>query len=194
MLGRFSTTVYGQLKGDFVLDSTESFSDLQGNNLIQRPAGTPLAPPPAPQIHYAGEHPRTQFSIHDSRIGFRFRGPESESGVRVGGLLELDFFGTQPSTATEAATFDSSIPRVRHAFFRIETPVVDVLVGQTWHVFGWQNVYHPASVEAQGLPGEILLARDAAPHLEERRHVGGHVRSGRRSGAPAGARLGPPAR
>jgi hypothetical protein len=154
VLGRFSTTVYGALKGDFAYDTTESYSDLMGNAPVQRPGGTPLAPPPAPQITYSGDHQRMQFSVHDSRFGLRIRAPES-GGVRTSGLLEFDLFGQLPPTATEAATFDSSLPRVRHAFLRVETPAVDFLVGQYWHLFGWQNVYHPASVQAQGLPGEL---------------------------------------
>jgi hypothetical protein len=66
----------------------------------------------------------------------------------------MDLFG-QSNGANEASTFDSSLPRVRHAYLRVETPVVDFLAGQTWHLFGWQNVYHPASVQAQGIVGEL---------------------------------------
>jgi hypothetical protein len=66
----------------------------------------------------------------------------------------MDFFGQQAGTS-ESAIYDSSVPRVRHAYFRVETPVVDFLAGQYWHLFGWQNVYHPASVQAQGLVGEV---------------------------------------
>jgi hypothetical protein len=167
VLGKFSTTIYGALKGDFAYDTTESYNDLAGNAQVQRPAGSQLPPPPAAQLTYAGDHPRAQMSIHDSRIGFRLRAPETSGGVRTSGLLELDFFGQLPPTATEASTFDSSMPRVRHAFLRVETPVVDVLVGQYWHLFGWQNVYHPASVQAQGLPGE-LYARSPQIRVSKR--------------------------
>jgi hypothetical protein len=166
-LGKFSTTIYGMVKGDFIYDSTQSFSDLAGNAQVQRPSGAPLAPPPASQNYYAGEHPRTQFSIHDSRLGFFMRAPETSSGVRVSGLLEMDLFGQIASNATEQQFYDSSVPRVRHAFFRVETPVVDVLVGQYWHLFGWQNLYHPASVQAQGLAGE-LYARDMQLRISKR--------------------------
>jgi hypothetical protein len=37
----------------------------------------------------------------------------------------------------------------------METSVVDVLLGQTWHLFGWQSVYHPNTVEIQGVPGQL---------------------------------------
>ncbi len=45
---------------------------------------------------------------------------------------------------------------------KLETPVVDVLAGQYWELFGWQSMYHPNSVEIQGLPGEIY---SRAPQL-----------------------------
>ena len=51
---------------------------------------------------------------------------------------------------------------MRHAYAQLETPIVDLLFGQTWHLFGWQNVYAPASVQAQGLPGQLY---SRAPQL-----------------------------
>src|SRR5260221_283185 len=45
--------------------------------------------------------------------------------------------------------------RVRHFNMKIETPVVDVLLGQYWQLFGWQSAYQPNTVEIQGVPGEI---------------------------------------
>ncbi len=167
VIGKFSTTIYGQIKGDFIGDTTQGFTDLAGNSLIARPPGSALAPPPAVQSAYAATHPSGQFSIHDSRLGFYFRAPESQSHVRTSALLEMDLFGQIASNATEQQFYDSSVPRVRHAYFRVETPVVDVLVGQYWHLFGWQNVYHPASVMAQGLPGE-LYSRDIQLRLSKK--------------------------
>ena len=166
-VGKFSTTFYGQVKGDFIYDTTQSFTDLAGNNQVQRPTGAPLAPPPATQNYYAGEHPRMQFSIHDSRFGFFMRAPETSGGIRTSGLLEMDLFGQIASNATEQQFYDSSVPRVRHAYLRVETPVVDVLVGQYWHLFGWQNMYHPSSVQAQGLAGE-LYSRDMQLRVSKR--------------------------
>jgi hypothetical protein len=167
VLGKFSTTVYGMMKSDFIWDSTQSFGDLAGNTQVQRPGGAPISPPPAAQNTYAGDHPRAQFSIHDTRFGLLMRAPETSGGVRVSGLLEMDLFGQIASNATEQQVYDSSVPRVRHAYFRVETPIVDVLVGQYWHVFGWQNLYHPASVQAQGLAGE-LYARDMQLRVSKR--------------------------
>ena len=158
--GRWSTTFYGFLEGDVIYDSTQSFNDLAGGAQVQRPNGA-AAPQPAPQQTYAGSNARTQFSIRNSRFGMRFTPPGSET-VRTSGLLELDFLGSQslgyPPAAgqvSENAYFASPLPRIRHAMFRVETPVVDVLVGQYWHLFGWQGAYQPNTVEMQGVPGEL---------------------------------------
>ena len=39
--------------------------------------------------------------------------------------------------------------------FKIETPVVDVLAGQYWQLFGWQPSFMPNTVDIQGVPGEL---------------------------------------
>jgi hypothetical protein len=49
---------------------------------------------------------------------------------------------------------------------RVETPIVDVLVGQYWELFGWQGVYAPNTVEIQGLPGQ-LYSRDIQLRLSK---------------------------
>lgn len=153
MVGRWATTLYGFLKADALYDTTQSFGDLAGGGLVERPNGHP-PPPPATPINFRGEHPRAQLSLRDSRFGIRVKAPET-ARVRPSATLELDFFGTLPATATEAQTFTTPVPRMRHGYVKLETPYVDFLAGQTWHVFGWQNTYHPASVQAQGLPGQL---------------------------------------
>ena len=166
VLGSFSTTVYGRAKADFIFDNTESFGDLAGNSLVAPPAYSPRPLPPSPQTNYAGYNPRMQFSMRDSRLGFHVRAPE-KWGVRASGLLEMDFFGQVASNASEAQSYSSAMaPRLRHFYFRIDTPVLDILVGQYWHLFGWQNVYHPASVQAQGLLGQIY-SRDVQLRLSK---------------------------
>jgi hypothetical protein len=178
VIGKFSTTFYGQMKTDLVYDSTESFTDLAGNVLVARPANAPLNPPPLPlpsnipatySSNYAGQNPQVLASDRDSRFGFHLRAPETH-GVRVSGLFEMDFFGggttSVPSGTSQSQYFSSAVPRLRHAYFRVETPVVDLLVGQYWHLFGWQNFYHPGSVQAQGLVGE-LYSRDVQVRLSK---------------------------
>jgi hypothetical protein len=160
VVGRWSTTLYGFAEADFIHDSTQSFNDLAGNAQVQRPGGHP-PPPPAAQTTYAGDNGRTTFSVRNSRFGLRIRAPET-SGIRVSGMLEMDLLGTQlpigtgnPYNGSENSFFTSPTLRVRHAMMRVETPVIDVLAGQYWHLFGWQSVYHPNTVEIQGVPGQL---------------------------------------
>jgi hypothetical protein len=162
VLGKWSTTIYGFVEADFIHDSTQSFNDLAGDAAVQRNSLTAFQTSPMVGgiTTYAGNHGRTQFSVRNSRFGIRVRAPETY-GIRVSGMLESDFLGYVPSPSytngapTEATYFTSPAFRLRHAMLRIETPVVDLLLGQYWDLFGWQGVYQPNSVEIQGLPGEL---------------------------------------
>ena len=163
VVGKWSTTIYGFVDADYIYDSSQSFVDLAGSTVVQRP-GT-----------YKGEHPETQFSIRNSRIGFRLRAPETHE-IRSSAVIEMDFLGQTSSTSyagnvsvpanstatvpvvsgvTENQFFTSPYPRIRHAYVKAETPIVDALFGQTWHLFGWQSSYHPNRVQYQGVPGEL---------------------------------------
>ncbi len=150
VIGKWSTTLYGFVESDYIVDSTQSYNDLAGNGLVATPSS------------YAGKHPRSQFSIRNSRFGFRFRAPEYHQ-VRASATMEMDFLGDWANPTYIAATgqpsenqlFTSPVPRVRHVFLKVETPVVDLLFGQTWQLFGWQTAYHPNSVQIQGVPGEV---------------------------------------
>jgi hypothetical protein len=161
VMGKWATTLYGFVEADTIYDTTQSLSDASGMALIARP-GT-----------YAGDNDRTQFSIRNSRIGLRFKAPEFHD-IRVSAQAEMDFQGTQlpvcysnqPSTSatsptvssacgTESAFFTSPTLRVRHMNLKVETPIVDILMGQYWQLFGWQSAYNPNTVEIQGIPGEL---------------------------------------
>jgi hypothetical protein len=148
VVGKWATTLYGFVEGDMIYDETQSLNEIAGNTAIAKP-GT-----------FAGDHDRMQFSIRNSRFGLRLKAPES-NGIRASAQLEMDFFGTQlpfggANPGTEAAVFNNSVLRVRHMNLKIETPIVDVLFGQYWVLFGWHAQYLPATVEIQGVPGGIF--------------------------------------
>ncbi len=150
VVGKWSATLYGFAEADYAFDSTESYSDLAGSGQVAHP-GT-----------YAAKNPRSQFGIRNSRFGFRFRAPEYH-GVRASAQIETDFLGDWSPPTYVAATgeptenqyFTSPALRLRHAFMKLETPIVDVILGQTWHLFGWGSSYQPNTVQIQGVPGEI---------------------------------------
>jgi hypothetical protein len=159
VLGRWSTTLYGFAEADYIYDTTGSLIDIAGNSLIAR-GGT-----------YTGDHPRMQFGVRNSRIGFRMRAPETH-GIRASALIETDFFqasaagggltvnpgSTTTSNAfgTEQSFYTNPVLRVRHAYVKLETPVVDLMFGQYWSLFGWQPLYMPATTQIQGIEGEIF--------------------------------------
>jgi hypothetical protein len=159
VLGKWSTVLYGFAESDYMYDTTESFTDLSGNSQIARP-GT-----------YAGDHARAQFSVRNSRLGFRMRAPETH-GVRASALVETDFFQSSSATGgltvnpgatatsnafgTEQSFYVNPVLRIRHMYLKLETPVVDIMCGQYWQLFGWQPYYFPASTQIQGLAGELF--------------------------------------
>jgi hypothetical protein len=151
-------TLYGFAEADMMRDSTRSFNDGLNNNVI------------AHENTQARANPRLQFTIRNSRFGFKAEAPEV-GGIRPSGVLEFDLFGNQPSVnsgggssgqapgvgdTTEAAYFNNAALRVRHAYVRFEDPVVDVLAGQTYHLLGWQNYFFGASCGFLGLPNELF--------------------------------------
>lgn len=138
----FNVRLYGFIEADGISDSTRSFNDLAGNATIARPDT------------FAGAQGRLQTSIRNSRFGLKFSGPHSAE-VMTSAMLETDFMGNQPPNASEGAFFNSPGLRVRHAMAKVETPYVDVLVGQYWELFGWQSYFHPNTVEIQGVPGQV---------------------------------------
>lgn len=137
---KMKVTLFGFAQADFAWNSTQSCQEYCSNFLIQK-SGT-----------YRGDHSRLAFSPRDSRFGIRFAAPE-EHGIRASGLLETDFFG--PTTTSEQGTWSNPVLRIRHAYFKLETPVVDVLAGQTGNLFGWASNYLMAGAQEPGLPGQM---------------------------------------
>jgi hypothetical protein len=141
VVAKLKATLYGYLEGNFKYDSTQTCLEFCGLTQVQRP-GT-----------YRGNHGRMIFSARDSRLGIRLAAPE-DHGIRVSGVLETDFFG--PTATSEQGTYVNPVLRIRASYLKIETPVLDVLIGQQFTLFGWQPVFVSASVQYPGLPGEAF--------------------------------------
>jgi hypothetical protein len=106
------------------------------------------------------------FSPRDSRFGIRFAAAE-EHGIRTSALLETDFFG--PTSTTEQGTLTAPVLRIRQAYLKLETPIVDVLVGQSWSLFGWQAAYLVTSAQEPGYPGQLT---QRSPQLRVSKTIG----------------------
>ena len=142
---RWGATLYGFVEADFVYDSTQSFGDIAGNAIIAADG-------------YAAQNHRLQFSVRNTRLGFRFAAPDWEE-VKSSAVLEMDFFGNQPGTPPaygEGSWFGNPGFRIRLAYLKLETPVVDLVLGQNWALFGWQPYFSPNTVIIQGLPGQAF--------------------------------------
>jgi hypothetical protein len=160
---RWALTFYGFVEADAIVDTTRSYDDAIGEALVAR------------SDTYAGRVGRAQLSMRNTRLGLAFQSPEW-GGVRPSAVLEGDFFGAhhgpsaEGSTTTESAFYGSPTLRVRHAFLRIQSRFVDVVAGQTYDVFGWQNYFFPCTAAFLGLPNmtfsrdvQLRLARTFAP-------------------------------
>ena len=105
-----------------------------------------------------GRSAARQFSMRNTRIGLAFQSPQI-GNLRPSALIEGDFFGNQPSPPTgvsESTFYNSPTFRIRHAYLKLDGGVVDLLAGQTYDVFGWQNYFFPCSAEFLGLPNQVF--------------------------------------
>jgi hypothetical protein len=152
-------SLYGYARLDIIEDSTESFNDGIEPNLIAR-VGT-----------YKGQHLRSTMTAKDSRLGV-FVGAPTYQGIRSSAQIELDFYGLVPTDARQNDVIVFATPRIRHAFLRFETPIVDVVAGQTYDVFGWAPSFFPTTVAYLGVPGQIYH-RDPQLRIEKTLHLGG---------------------
>lgn len=141
LVSKIKVTVYGFVEVNLVTNSTQSCQEFCSSFPIQKPHT------------YRGEHGRTIFSTRDTRFGLRLAAPPVGK-IKASGMIETDFFG--PTTTTEQGTWVNPVLRIRHAFLKFETPWADVLIGQTWNLFGWQASYLVASVQEPGLPGQMF--------------------------------------
>src|SRR5882724_6192917 len=171
VVSKWDMSIYGFLEFDGMSDSTQSFSDSQGNAPIlrsdtSRPAYLPTGTNPLMAPMYGASHSRMQATARNTRFGFKMSPPEV-SGIKITGVMEVDFFGNQPATAfgsqynggsatSEGSFLTSATLRLRHAYAKIETGVVDVLFGQYYNLFGWQPYFFPATLSFLGTPNMIF--------------------------------------
>lgn len=148
-LSRWKTTLYGFAEYDAIHDSTQGLNDGVAHTAIARD-GT-----------FAGSHARFTNAVRNSRVGFKLGGPDG-GDVKTTAVIELDFMGSQAPGTSEGGVLVNPLFRLRHLNFKVETPVVDLLFGQTWQLFGAQPLFHPNAVEIQGLPAQVY---SRAPQL-----------------------------
>lgn len=151
---KWETTLYGFVEADAIVDSTQSLTEVAGNNALARPDT------------YAGQHGRFEYSVRNSRLGFRVRAPEFYR-LNASAVVEMDFLGNQAPNASELIISTAGLLRLRHVNLLIETPYIDLLIGQSWQLFGWQPYFQPGSVSIPGIAGNVF-SRAAQIRLSHR--------------------------
>jgi len=157
---RWAATLYGFVEFDAMHDSTQGYADSANGNLVAR-RGT-----------YAGDRGQTQATIKNSRLGLKFGAP-TVWGIKPSAVFEMDFFGVQPTDVSQNDYYVLGTMRVRHAYMKLETPVVDVLAGQYHDLFGWGGSgMYPNTVAFLGVPGEVYHRN---PQLRLSKTLGGEA-------------------
>src|SRR6266540_2465230 len=160
---KFVFTPYGLGQAQVTHDSTQSFQHGQGNNPIAR-SGAPTFSQ-AGQA-YNGQHGRLTMSARNTILGFRVKAPTWHS-VTASARFEGDFEGAPPANppgSSESGFLSGGPFRMRQAYILLETPVVDLLVGQTQQLFGWGPIFYPSTVNNLGIPG-MAFGREAQVKL-----------------------------
>jgi hypothetical protein len=167
----WAITFSGVLQADYIVDTTRSYNDFIGPTLVAR------------SDTYEGSVGRTQFSMRNTRFGFTLDAP-AIGGVTPSAVIQGDFSGNQPGvpytppgtagppTISENAYYGSPTFRIRHAYMTLRNPIVDILAGQTFDVFGWQNYFYGTAL--LGVPNQAS-SRTAQFRLSRRFGAGGPV-------------------
>jgi hypothetical protein len=171
---RWALQVYGFAELDIIHDSTRGFNEGLGNGVIPRrellAPGAQLLPQLAPDgsvaPNPAGVNGRTTESARNSRFGLKVNAPTIDE-VKSSILIEVDFFGNQPPDGTYSSTqlpapitennlIASGTLHMRHAYFKLESPYLNMIAGQTYDLFGFQNYFFPATSELFPMPNQAF--------------------------------------
>lgn len=76
-------------------------------------------------------HGRFQMTAQSSRFNLTIKGPDLW-GAKTSGFIEVDFDREGDVTQTSSHAY---LPRLRHAFFRLDWPETQLLMGQYWGMF-----------------------------------------------------------
>lgn len=138
--GRHGTiTLYGFGELDYLHDSTQSFGWASNNFLIAHP-GTPM-----------GMNSQARATGCNSRLGLRAGTSESRS-IGAAFVAEL---GPSWEPGDEARYFCEG-RKVRHFYVGLRSPIVDLLVGRYYSLFGWGGKgFFPNTAAFLGVPGQV---------------------------------------
>ena len=132
---------------DFVGDNTQSFTEIIGNR---------------PVLHsntVGGANSQFFTSPRSSRITLDVRAPERD-GIKSRFYFAMDFLGNQPAIGTsgvsEFSSLTSPVPRIFQLYFLVESPAVDVKIGQDWSEFGFMSEYSRGQLSVAATPANMF--------------------------------------
>ena len=148
MRARWQTSLYGFVELNGMHDATQSYGPSTNNVMLARP-GT-----------YAGQHGRTQLTANNSLFGFVLTAP-TLAAMQALGHVEVDFFGVQPTDATESTIYTTPSVRMRLFYLRLRKSILgpaylELLAGQYHDLFAWGGAgFYPHSIAFLGIAGEV---------------------------------------
>jgi len=132
---------------DFIEDNTRSFQETIGNRPVLR------------SNTLAGGNSQFLASPRNSRIRIDVLAPERD-GIKTRYHASFDFLGNQPSVGTsgvsEFSAVTSPVARIFKMYLNVETPVVDVRIGQDWSKFGFMSEYARGQVSVATTPAQLF--------------------------------------
>jgi hypothetical protein len=143
----WSFTLFGVVQADYIHDTTRSYDESLGSNLVAR------------TDTYEGTVGRTQFTARNSRFGFILESP-AIAGITPSATLLVDFPGNQPGSPypygpggvtggtqlSESSYYGNATPRLRYGYLTLRSKVVDIVAGETVDIFGWQSYFQLCSL------------------------------------------------
>ena len=132
---------------DFFVDNTRSFEEVIGNRPVLR------------SNTVGGANSSFQTSARSSRITLDVQAPERD-GIKSRFYGALDFLGNQPAIGSPGVsnlTFQTSPDaRIFQMYFLVESPAVDVKIGQDWSRFGFMSEYSRGQVSVSAIPAGLF--------------------------------------
>jgi hypothetical protein len=128
-------------------DNTRSFEEVIGNRPVLR------------SNTVGGANSSVLTSLRSSRITLDVRAPERD-GIKSRFYGAMDFLGNQPavgSPGVSSLTFQTNPdPRIFQLYFLVESPAIDVKIGQDWSRFGFMSQYSRGQLSVSATPANMF--------------------------------------
>ena len=140
-------TLGGFAEIDFIGDNSRSFEEIIGNRPVLR------------SNTLGGANSLFQTSPRNSRITLDVRAPERNS-IKSRFYGAIDFLGNEPAVGSPGVSNltlrTSPDARIFQMYFLVESPAIDVKIGQDWSRFGFMSEYSRGQVSVAATPANMF--------------------------------------